>query len=177
MQKNNVIPVDFRTQKKKSQSETKGKTTSQSHIGEILDISTKREEIIVEERRQVKRTILTEFIGAWIVIPDHGLQRAMLHDISDSGLAFDIPAELGTFTSGEEVAMRVYLNQQTYFPFSVVIQNSRFIEYEHVYRHGTNFVKGTVNDQALFHFIKFIENVAAGLERDNGDVMVSKIKT
>jgi hypothetical protein len=175
MQKNNVIQVNFNTQKKKSQNETKIKGSSD--IGSILDMSSKREEIITEERRQVKRTILTEFIGAWIVIPDHGLQRVMLHDISESGLAFDLPAEMGAFGNAEEIAMRVYLNQQTYFPFTVTVQNSRFVEDEYVHRHGSNFVKGTVNDQALFHFIKFIENVAAGLERDNGDVMVSKIKT
>lgn len=174
MQKNNVISVDFRTNKKKSYSETKRKA---AEPGSVSDISLKREEIIIEERRQVKRTILTEFIGAWIVIPNHGLQRVMMHDISEGGLSFDIPAELGAFANGEEVAMRVYLNQHTYFPFAATIQNSRLVEEEYVTRHGAHFVRGSINDEALFHFIKFIENVAAGLERDSGDVMVSKIKT
>ncbi len=141
----------------------------------VLDMTARRNEILTQERRQVKRTILTEFIGAFVVVPEKGLQKVAIYDISDNGIAFDVDLSLGQFTNGEEVAVRVYMNQQTYFPFIVKIQNVRQISEEGVHRHGGHFLKGTVNDKALFHFVKFIENISASLEKDTGDVMVSNL--
>ena len=146
-----------------------------SQSGDLLDITEARQEILSRDRRAVKRTILTEFIGAMIVLPEKGLLKVALHDISESGLAFEIDMDEGTFLIGEEVAMRVYLNQKTYFAFTVCISNRRFIDENRTIRHGTNFVKGSVNDVALHHFIKFIENISAILKTDSGDVLVSQI--
>src|SRR5688572_12797893 len=159
--KSNVI--DFKKFKK-----AKGKAPSQSKTATapVLDMTERRQEIITDERRKVRRTILTEFIGAYAVVPGRGLMKVALYDISDNGLAFDLEDDAGHFKSGEEIAMRVYLNQQTYFPFDVTIQNFRNIEDENVTRHGAKFAKGNVNEQALFHFIKFIETVSASLQRD-----------
>lgn len=139
----------------------------------VLDMTEKREEIIVEERRKVKRTILTEFVGAMAVVPQYGLKKVALYDVSDEGLSFETYLEDGQFKVGEEVAMRVYLNKTTYFPFIVRVSNVREITAEGVYRHGTSFVKGTINDVALHHFVKFIENVSAALRSDSGDILVS----
>jgi len=71
--------------------------------------------------------------------------------------------------------MRVYLNYKTYFGFVVKVQNSRFVPSEGVVRHGTHFMKGTLNDVALHHFVKFIETVSASLKTDDGDIQVSNI--
>lgn len=135
----------------------------------------RRQEMLTHERREVKRTILSEFIGAFIVIPQRGLQRVSIYDISDNGIAFDLDPEAGKLMAGEEVAMRVYLNNQTYFPFIAKVANVRLIPEEGVTRHGCGFVKGTVNDVALHHFVRFIETVSASLQTDHGDVMVSNI--
>ncbi|UOE99758.1 PilZ domain-containing protein [Bdellovibrio reynosensis] len=142
---------------------------------EITDITEARQEILSRDRRDVKRTILTEFIGAFVVLPEKGLLKASMYDISDSGMAFDLELAEGGFTTGDEVAMRVYLNHSTYFPFTIRVTNSRAIEDEGVVRHGASFVKGTMNDVALHHFVKFIENVSASLKTDSGDVLVSHI--
>ena len=139
----------------------------------IVDMTERRNAILVEERRTVRRTILTEFVGAFIVVPEKGLQKVALVDVSDNGMAFDLDLEQGGFRVGEEIAMRVYLNHQTYFGFIARVSNARAIEDEGVHRHGVGFVKGTVNDVALHHFVKFIENVSASLQTDHGDVMVS----
>lgn len=141
----------------------------------VIDMTEKRNEMISQERRQVKRTILSEFVGAFALVPRKGLLKVNLYDISENGLAFDVEAEAGHFALGEEVAMRVYLNQQTYFPFVVRIQNVRAVEEEVVFRHGANFLKGTINDEALHHFVKFIETVSASLQSDAGDIMVTNI--
>ena len=148
---------------------------SQKNEAHIVDIGMKRQEIIEDERRSVKRTILTEFIGVHAVVPGYGLQKCTLHDISPNGVAFDLAAKQGHFNAGEEVAMRVYLNHKTYFGFHVSVRSSRFIEDEGIYRHGALVVKGTANEEALGHFIKFIESVSASLKTDHGDVIVSNI--
>ena len=167
--KSNVI--DFKKFKR-----SKGSAVTHSETpAPVLDMTERRQEIITQERRKVRRTILTEFVGAFVVVPGRGLMKVALYDISDNGLAFDIEDEAGHFKSGEEVAMRVYLNQQTYFPFDVTVQNFRFIADENVTRHGAKFAKGHVNEDALFHFVKFIETVSASLQRDGGDVMVSNL--
>ncbi|MGZ3768359.1 MAG: PilZ domain-containing protein [Bdellovibrio sp.] len=142
---------------------------------EILEMTEARQEIINRDRREVKRTILTEFIGAFVVLPEKGLLKVALYDVSENGMAFDLEMTEGGFNFGDEVAMRVYLNHSTYFPFTIRITNSRAFEEDGIIRHGTNFIKGTVNDVALHHFIKFIENVSASLKTDSGDILVSNI--
>ena len=99
-----------------------------------------------------------------------------IYDISDDGISFDVDPEYGQFKKGEEFAMRVYLSQGAYFPFTISIQNVRHLDGDGAFRHGASFAKGTVNDEALHHFVKFIETVSASLERDTGDVMVSNLK-
>ncbi|MGZ3747758.1 MAG: PilZ domain-containing protein [Pseudobdellovibrionaceae bacterium] len=141
----------------------------------VLDMTEAREEMLNKERREVKRTILTEFIGAYAVLPERGLLKVTLYDISENGIAFDLEPQEGMFQEEEEVAIRVYLNQTTYFPFTVKIIKSRLLDEEGLIRHGAQLLKETVNDVALHHFVKFIENVSAGLCRDDGDILVSNI--
>lgn len=165
--------IDLKT--RKPVREKVGKTSQASHSAPVVDMTERRNEMLVQERREVKRTILSEFIGAYLIIPQQGLAKVALYDISENGVAFDIDLESGKLNQGEEVAMRVYLNQHTYFPFVVKVANVREIGAENVWRHGANFMKGTVNDVALHHFVKFIETVSASLETDHGDVMVSNL--
>lgn len=146
-----------------------------SKAPKVVDMTEAREAIINKERRLVKRTILSEFIGAFVVLPEKGLYRVTIYDISDQGVAFDIDAGSGKYQPGEEVAMRVYLNHKTYFSFIIKITNARLFAEENVIRHGANFTKGTINDVALHHFVKFIETVSASLKTDDGDIQVSHI--
>ncbi len=168
MQKNNVIDL-------KSRRPIKAKTNSSHDPAPILDMTERRNEMIQQERRKVKRTILSEFIGACIVVPQRGLVKVSLYDVSDSGLAFDLESKMGELASGEEVAMRLYLNSETYFPFVIKVRHNKFIDDDSSFRYGAVFVKGTINDEALSHFVKFIETVSASLQTDHGDIMVSNI--
>jgi hypothetical protein len=165
---NNVIDLKARRPTTAPSQEKSG-----GHAAPILDMTGRRNEMLSHERRKVRRTILSEFIGAHIVVPERGLQKVTIYDISDEGVAFDIEDGSGKFAIGEEIGFRVYLNQQTYFPFVVKVANSRTILEEGVTRHGGLFAKGTVNDVALHHFVKFIETVSASLRTDSGDIMVS----
>lgn len=170
---NNVIDLKSR-RRSSGQTEVGGHSSGES--APVVDMTERRNQIMGDERRKVRRTILTEFIGAFLVVPERGLQKVALYDISDNGISFDTDYEVGQLKVGDEVAMRVYMNQQTYFPFVVTVSNARSIDEEGVHRHGASFVKGSVNDVALHHFVKFIETVSASLQTDHGDVMVSGIK-
>ncbi|PIS10272.1 MAG: PilZ domain-containing protein [Bdellovibrio sp. CG10_big_fil_rev_8_21_14_0_10_47_8] len=167
--------IDIRS-RLKAQGQSKELTTG-AQAPTVIDISEMRQDLLNEDRRKVKRTILTEFLSAHTVIPGMGLLRVALYDINEHGLAFDIDTHRGNFQVGEEVAMRVYLNHQTYFPFIVKVRHVAEVKEEDVFRHGVEFVKGTINDVALHHFVKFIENVSAALKSDRGDVLVSNIKS
>lgn len=168
---NNVIDLKSRRKNQQGGHET-GPTSAEAPV---VDMTERRQEMLTHERRKVRRTILSEFVGAFVVVPGRGLVRAAIHDISDEGIAIDLEEELGSLNPGEEVAMRVYLSNETYFPFVVKVANARRITNELVYRHGCNFMKGTINDVALHHFVKFIETVSASLRTDHGDVMVSNL--
>lgn len=170
---NNVI--DLKTRKPLQAKAMKQPVKDEGASAAIVDMTERRNEMLVQERREVRRTILSEFIGAYLIVPQKGLARVTIYDISENGVAFDIDLEEGHLNAGEEVAMRVYLNQHTYFPFVVKVANVREILEEACWRHGANFMKGTVNDVALHHFVKFIETVSAALETDHGDVMVSNL--
>jgi len=166
----NVIQIkDFLKENKNEKNATVNLTNA-----EVESISEIREEMISEERRIVKRTLLTEFVGASVVIPGSGLVKVSLNDISRGGLAFDVMEVYGKLKEGDNVAVRVYLNHTTYFPLSVTITNARFVSEEGLYRHGAQFLKGTVNEEAVHHFIKFMETVSTSLRADLGDIMLTK---
>lgn len=166
--------IDITSKLKKLQST---EVEPQASFDSIINISELRSEVLKQERRTVKRTILTEFIAVHLVLPDRGLVKVMVHDINENGLSFDLESQFGKFNQGEEVAMRVYLNHMTYFPFVVTVKRQAGLPEEDVIRHGAEFVKGTINDEALHHFVKFIENVSASLKQDRGDVLVTKINS
>ncbi|MCB0393624.1 MAG: PilZ domain-containing protein [Bdellovibrionales bacterium] len=164
---NNVIP--FRNRKGKKDDSLEIKTLKADH--EIIDITDRRQEIIRAERRRAKRTVLTQFVGAFIVLPKKGLQKVELYDIADKGVSFDIPFEVGKLDIGEEVAMRFYINQKTFFPFTIRITNCRDINEEGIFRQGSEFLRDPSNTDALNHFVKFIEAISLSLQEDSGDIV------
>lgn len=159
----------------KRSKETRVENTQASNGAEsVVAIGELREQIIAEERRKVRRTLLTEFIGASVILPGSGLVRVTMNDISLNGLSFDVVKKYGSFKKGDTVALRVYLNHSTYFPMEITITHAREEESEGVYRHGAKFDKESQNHEALSHFIKFMETVNTSLRADLGDIMLSK---
>lgn len=141
----------------------------------IVDYGERKQEILVLERRQIKRTILTEFVSAMVVVPEKGLLKVAIYDISEQGISFDIEFDQGSFKADEIVSMRVYLNHSTYFPITVQVKHIIDETTEGVMRHGSVFMNQPSTDAALQYFVKFIESVSQGLKKDNGDLMVPKI--
>lgn len=143
----------------------------------VVDIGPMREERIKADRREVKRTILSEFVAVHAVIPGQGLLKVHLFDINEKGLAFDIEEQRGKYNLGEAVELRIYLNYQTYFGIHCRVANVRVLSDEGIIRHGCEFVADSANNDALSYFVKFLESVTASLRRDGGDILVSKINS
>jgi hypothetical protein len=142
---------------------------------DVLSYEDQKKLILVHERRNIKRTILSEFISAMVVVPDKGLIRVGIYDISEHGVSFDLEMDQGSYKTGEEICMRVYLNHKTYFPINVTVKHVTNESTEGVIRHGTEFSKNAENDAALQYFVKFIETVSLALKKDEGDLMAPKI--
>jgi len=130
---------------------------------------------LIKERRQVERTILSDLISGMIVLPEKGLAKISLYDISEEGLSFELPPGLGSYKVGEEIALRVYLNQKIYFPLQVTIKHATYDTHEGVVRHGVEYLKSESADVALRHFVNFIISVNQGLKIDEGDLIASPV--
>jgi hypothetical protein len=171
--KSNVI--DF-NKRKKAHGVTKD---TKEHAGKhapspVTDLTKRREQIIDQERRLVTRTVLSSFIGVFVVLPKQGLQPVAVYDISEGGLAFDLPADQGQFNIGETVTMRIYLSHDTYFSYSVKVANVRAMEHGAVLRHGTILRKDDESFQTLSHFMRFLEAVSLVAKKDNGDRLLGR---
>ena len=166
---NNVIDISGRLKTKPA---TEAKNANL--IGAVVDMTERRTEEILQERRSKKRTILTEFVGAFVVVPQKGLRKVDLYDISEEGISFDVSFDDGKLDIGEEVAVRIYLSQNTYFPFVVKVTNTRHIPEEGMYRHGSQFEAEGDTAESLKHLVAFIESVSTRLQSDKGDIVVNK---
>ena len=96
--------ISFQSLKAKKQVHKVAKRAVGAEQVPITDITHKRQQMIAEERRNVRRTILTEFVGAFIIIPQRGLARVSLYDISNTGVSFDIDSNSGQLMIGDEIA-------------------------------------------------------------------------
>lgn len=144
----------------------------------VLNYAEQKKKMLFHERRQVKRTILKEFVSAMVVLPEKGLMKVDLYDISEDGISFDVEASQGHFKIDEEILIRVYLNRKTYFPMTLQVKHITDEPSEGVVRHGTVFMRGvsadTSSDAALQYFIRFIETAGSQLRKDDGDFIAPK---
>ena len=168
-----VIDLLPRIKNKKGASNSDSSTFEQG----VVNLSQLRDERIQEERREVRRTILTQFIALHAVIPNQGLLRVLLSDINERGLAFQIEDHRGAFNVGDPMELRIYLDHQTYFPIQVKVVHVQRQPEEGMIRHGCEFLPESLNENALHHFVGFLESVTAAFRKDHGDVLVSKINS
>lgn len=142
---------------------------------QVLDVTERIQAGQADDRRQAKRVVLNEFISAHVYVPGRGLLRIVLKDIHEKGLAFEIDSREGQFARSETLEVRFYMNHETYFKFNIQVMHVQSNEDDATERHGCQFVKDTINDVALHHFIGFLQNIAASLRTDKGDRTVSNI--
>jgi len=141
----------------------------------LIDLNDRREEKAASEKRAVTRTVLSQFLGVFLVLPNKGLQPVSLHDVSEAGLSFDLADEVGSYEISETVTMRIYLSHDTYFSFHAKIANKRTSSGQGVVRHGAVFRKDDDSFKTLFYFTKFLENVSLVARKDTGDRLLGRI--
>ncbi len=168
----NVVDINARLKLRKSSA-----FMNSDGSAAVVDIGVERDRMIKEDRREVRRTILTEFISVHAVVPNRGVMRVMLYDVTEGGLAFDLENEKGHYNVGDEVELRVYLNHQTYFKIETKVAHITDSKNEASVRHGCEFIRDSINSEALSHFVKFMESVTASLRRDGGEILVTKINS
>lgn len=159
----------------KKQTSAMATTTDSQPEGQLLDVTQRIQDRQSEDRRQVKRVVLNEFISAHVYVNGRGLVKITIKDIHDGGLAFDIDERQGQFTRGETLEVRFYLNHETYFKFNVQVAHASTVEAEGVHRHGTAFIGESLNNVALHHFTQFLQTISASLRTDTGDRTVTNI--
>jgi hypothetical protein len=168
----NIIDINSRLKSKNTTKQELSHTSSS-----VVDITATRNAMVIEDRREIKRTILTEFISVHAVVPGYGVMKVFLYDVTKNGLAFDLELNKGRYNIGDDIELRIYLNHQTFFQINTKVANVREVAEDGVVRHGCEFIKDSVNNDALEYFVKFLESVTASLRRDNGDILISKINS
>jgi len=173
--KGNVLDLTKRIKQKRQEARKNPPQSNEQVIQmptAVLDMTARRCEMINDERRQVRRTVLSHFIGAFVVNPAKGLETVTIFDISENGISFDLSKEAGKYQEGETVSMRIYLSHELYFPFTVRIANVR--PGDGVNRHGGELEKDQPASSTLQHFVKFLEGLATVARKDQGDRILGR---
>ena len=123
----------------------------------------------VERRRAPRRPVLETF-ACFAVIPQHGIHRLTVHDISEDGIGFDLDtdAEFRTEFSvqnGDELDIRFYVNPTLYIP--LVIKVTRMEDNLSIRRVGAIFQKKNGSDyKAFLAFVTLIDRILETLRTD-----------
>lgn len=162
------------TQRLGKASENKSTTVHEDVTPAVLSFEEQKQKMAFKDRRAARRTLFNEMMSSMVVIPERGLLKVFLHDISEDGLSFDTAIEDGSFAIGEEISMRIYINHKTYFPVKMTVKHCSQDKAGGVIRHGATLIKDASNDVVLQYFVKFIEAAALSMKKDSGDLMVNK---
>lgn len=176
--------IDLSSRRQSSSTATTSALSDNSKLGSgaetftdsfIVDFESQKKMMDQKERRTRTRTVLNEMMSSMVVIPERGLLKVTLHDISTEGLSFDTMVDEGAFAPGEEVSLRIYINHKTYFPVCVTVKHVSEKSAQGTLRHGAILKKDATNDVVLQYFVKFVEAASDLMKKDNGDLMVNKI--
>ena len=89
--------------------------SNQSIQNNVIDITTLRKEQNISERRRARRVIFSHLISVHVMLPGWGLTSAVIRDLDEGGLSFEMDSFFGSFAKGDMVELRFYLNGKTYF--------------------------------------------------------------
>jgi hypothetical protein len=165
--------IDF-TQRRQKSTDQKSDVFQNSNVPSVLSFEEQKQKIAFKERRTARRTMFNEMMSSMVVIPERGLLKVFLHDISEDGLSFETAIDDGSFKAGEEITMRIYINHKTYFPVRMTVKHLKQDLESGTIRHGATMIKDASNDVVLQHFVKFVEAAALTMKKDSGDLMVNK---
>jgi hypothetical protein len=173
MNKTNVIDLNKYKKNKKLVATEKQPKAPENFKADVLSLVEKLEQKTKSERRKVSRTVLSQFIGIFVVNSNGILQPVSIHDLSIDGLSFDMAQHMGAYNVEETITLRIYLSHDTYFSFSSQVTNVRLVESRGVNRHGVLFKKD--QPEALYHFVNFLETVSQITKKDKGERLAGRV--
>jgi hypothetical protein len=116
----------------------------------------------VDRRKTERRPILNTF-SIFLAIPKKGLHRLEVHDISESGMGFDLDIEgeepsRFPVAEGNTIDLRFYINPSLYIPLS--IQVTRIEDHHSKRRIGAEFQeKSSESYQAFLSFLSLLDKI------------------
>ncbi|MGK5081977.1 PilZ domain-containing protein [Bdellovibrionota bacterium FG-1] len=115
-----------------------------------------------ERRRSNRRPILRTF-SLFVVVPQKGIHRLEVHNVSEQGLSFDLDTEgedAANFPlkESENLEIQFYLNQSLFLPLSVRIVRAETTG--PVRRVGVEIVRQDKASEGFKAFIQMLDQVA-----------------
>lgn len=142
----------------------------------VIDFSQAREQKLEEKRRKTERIFFTHLLGVYTVTGDRRMLPIEVLDLSEEGVAFQVPHESKQPWPTElvEFPLRLYFTQDTYLEIRAKIQNSRpSIDKNQRYtRYGCAVDASTQSYPAYVQFVRFMKLYAEHAHKDLGDISV-----
>lgn len=141
---------------------------------QIVDFGEARKKKLEEKRRKTERIFFRHILGVYSVVENEKLRSIEIVDMSDDGLAFQVPFDpVDPWPKdADHVQLRLYFSQDTYLPISVNVKNSRpsindgvrYVQY------GCEVDSKTQSYEAFKQFVQFLRLYSEHSHKDNGDM-------
>lgn len=157
-------------------SRTGNGSTPPQNENHVVDFTQAREQKLEEKRRKTERIFFTHLLGVYTVTGDKRMLPIEVIDLSEDGVAFQVPFDAKHPWPSElvEFPLRLYFSQETYLEIRVRIQNSRpsIDKNQRFTRYGCAVDTETKSYPAYAQFVRFMKLYAEHAHKDLGDVSV-----
>ncbi len=137
----------------------------------VVSLSSVRQEMIEEKRREYERVVFRSSFGVYTVIDDHSLHAIEILDISEGGMQFQTPEKTSLKLNMDDViTVRFYFATDHYLSIEVKVVRS-YSALENgtaVHCYGCLLDKTMSSYSAIYHFVQFITKCAEHGHKDEG---------
>lgn len=147
--------------------------TDDSRVVRLEEFKKKKQD---ERRTHAERVFMHQVIGVFSVMADQNLRQIEMVDLSEAGLAFQVPFEKRDQYKGKEgpFNIRFYFNQESYMEVSVQIRHhTPTVQAGQKYmKFGCEVDPQTYSYSAYSSFVKFLRAYSEISQIDSGNVNV-----
>jgi hypothetical protein len=137
---------------------------------QVVNLSSVRQELIEEKRRNYERVVFRSNFGVYTVLPDGGLYAIEVVDISEGGMQFQTSENSRlNLDTGAVIPVRFYFSTDSYITIDVKVVRSfsAIEEGRAVHRYGCLIDKSMASYAAIYHFVQFITKCAEHGHKDD----------
>lgn len=136
---------------------------------QVVNLSSVRQEIIEEKRRDYERVVFKSSFGVYTQIEETGLHAIEVIDISEGGMQFQTSEKSSLrLETGAVIPVRFYFATDRFIAIDVkVVRSFSAIEDGRaVHRYGCLIDKTMASYAAIYHFVQFITKCAEHGHKD-----------